>query len=67
MTAGQHHMVHHIAGAMDEYGESAVFDVIARFGDDAEIIASFNIEAEKKLRRMARYHTQDEMTFTRRE
>jgi hypothetical protein len=63
MTIGQHHIIHHIAGAMEEYGESAVFDVVARVGDYTEIVASLNIEAGKKLQRIARYHTHDGMTF----
>jgi hypothetical protein len=67
MNTAQHHIVHHIAGAMEESGESAVFDVISRFGDYAEIIASVNIEAEMKLQRIARFHTHDEMTFTKKE
>jgi hypothetical protein len=52
---------------MEESGESAVFDVISRFGDYAEIIASVNIEAEMKLQRIARFHTHDKMTFTKKE
>lgn len=67
MTTGQHHVLHLIAGAMEEYGESAVFDVVSRSGNHAEIIASVNIGAGKKLQRIARYHTHDEMTFTRKE
>lgn len=67
MTTGQHHIIDQIAGAIEQYGESAVFGVVARYGDYAEIIASFNIEAGVKLQRIARYHTHDGMTFTKRE
>jgi hypothetical protein len=57
----------YIAGAMEAYGESAVSDLVARFGDSTEIVALFNIEAGKKLQRIARYHTHDRMTFARKE
>lgn len=67
MTAEQHNVLQVIAGAMEEYGESAVFDVVSRLGNYAEIIASVNIEAGMKLQRIAKYHTRDEMTFTRKE
>lgn len=62
-----HQILHHIAGAMEAYGESAVFHVVARFGDYTEIIASFNIETGKKLQRIARYHTRDGMKFSKKE
>jgi hypothetical protein len=67
MNTAQEHIVHRIAGAMEAYGEFAVFDVVSRFGNYAEIIASVNIEAGKKLQKIARFHTHDEMTFTRKE
>jgi hypothetical protein len=60
-------MVHDIAGAMEEYGESAVFDVVARFGDYTEIVASFNIDAGKKIEKIARYRTRDGITFEEKE
>jgi hypothetical protein len=63
MTIGQHHIIHQIAGAMEQYGESAVFDVIARIGEYPEIIASLHIRAGMKLQRIAKYHTRDGMTF----
>ena len=67
MTTGQHHIIHHIAGAMEEYGESAVFDVVARVGDYPEIIASLNVRAGMRLQRIARYHTHDGMTFAKKD
>ncbi len=67
MSNGQYHIVEHIAGAMVEYGESAVFDVVARFGDYTEIVASLKIEAGIKLQRIARYQTHDGMAFSKTE
>jgi hypothetical protein len=54
-----------IAGAMEAYGESAVAEIILRLGNPQDILASFDIEAELRLQKMARYETNDGLSFKR--
>ena len=56
-----------IAGAMENYGESAVSDIVARIGSQHEIATSFNIEAGIKLQKLMRFKTADGRTFTKKE
>ena len=60
-----HNAIHVLAGAMEQYGESAVSDVVVRFGNDAEIAVSFDVEAELKLQKITRYKTTDEISFVK--
>ncbi len=52
-----------IVGAMETYGESAVADLILRLGNPQDILVSFDIEAEVRLQKMARYETYDGLSF----
>jgi len=54
---------HEIAGAMELYGESAVSDVIARVGNDYEIVTLFDIEAGVRLLKISKFETNDGKTF----
>jgi hypothetical protein len=58
---------YNIAGAMEDYGESAVSHIVTRFGSQYEIATSFNIEAGIKLQRLMRYKTVDGRTFMKKE
>jgi len=53
----------HIAAAMEQYGVSAVSDVIARMGSSYEVAALIDIEAGMRLLRIAKFETNDEKTF----
>ncbi len=52
-----------IAGAMEAYGESAVAEIILRLGNPHDILVSFDIEAEMRLQKLARYETHDGLSF----
>lgn len=56
-----------IAGAMELYGESAVFDVIARNGNYYEITTLFDIEARMKLLKISKFETNDGKIFKKKE
>jgi len=53
----------HIAAAMEQYGVSAVSDVIARMGSSYEAAALIDIEAGMRLLRISKFETNDEKTF----
>jgi hypothetical protein len=53
----------HIAAAMEQYGVSAVSDVIARMGNRYEAAALINIEAGMRLFQIAKFETEDQKTF----
>ena len=59
--------VRYIAEALELYGESAVSNVIARNGNDYEILTLFDIEAGMKLRKIAKYETNDGKIFKKKE
>ena len=58
---------YNIAGAMVDYGESAVSHIVARIGSQYEIVTSINIEAGIKLQKLMRFKTVDGRTFTKKE
>jgi hypothetical protein len=62
-----HNAVHAIAGAMEQYGGSAVSDVVVRFGNQAEIAVFFDVEAGIKLQKITRYKTSDEVSFVKKD
>ena len=59
--------VHNIAEALELYGESAVSDVIAKNGNDNEILTLFDVEAGMKLLKIAKYETNDGKIFKKKE
>ncbi len=60
-------ILYNIAGAMEDYGESAVSHIVIRIGSQYEIATSFNIEAAIKLQKLMRFKTVDGITFTKKE
>ena len=62
-----HNVLHAIIGAMEQYGESAVSEVVVRLGNDAEIVAFFDVEAGIKLQKITKYKTSDEVSFVKKD
>jgi hypothetical protein len=58
---------YYIAGAVETYGESVVADLIEKIGDDNEIMALIDIEAGLKLLKIARFKTEDGVSFVKKE
>lgn len=52
-----------IAEAMELYGESVVSDLIAKNGNFDEIVAFFNTQFGLELLKIAKYETNDGITF----
>lgn len=58
---------HHIAEAVEIYGESAISDVIARNGTYHEIVTLFDIEAGMRLLKISKFETEDGRVFKKKE
>ncbi len=56
-------IVQRIAEAMELYGESVVSDLIAKNGNFDDIVAFFNTQFELELLKIAKYETNDGITF----
>ncbi len=52
-----------IAAALEQYGGTAVSDMIARIGSGYDVAVLIGLEAGMRLSRLTRFETDDERTF----
>ncbi len=52
-----------IAAAIEQYGPSAVSDMIARIGNGYDAAMLIDLEAGMRLSRITKFETDDEKTF----